>query len=50
MEDSQLANARLFRRFQAVEHMAEEDQLTIIRVIDAMIAQRRVASALAPVD
>lgn len=48
--DSTLANARLFRRFQALEHLGEEDQLTVIRVIDAMIAQQRVASAMAPVD
>jgi len=48
--DSTLANARLFRRFQALEHLGEEDQLTVIRVIDAMLAQQRVASAMAPVD
>jgi transcriptional regulator with XRE-family HTH domain len=50
VEDSQLANARLFRRFQALEHLAQDDQETVIRVIDAVIAQRRMASALAPVD
>ncbi len=48
--DSTLANARLFRRFQALEHLGEEDQLTVIRVIDAMLAQQRVASAMVPVD
>lgn len=48
--DSTLANARLFRRFQALEHLGEEDQSTVIRVIDAMLAQQRVASAMAPVD
>ena len=45
-----LANARLFRRFQALEHLGEEDQLTVIRVIDAMLAQQRIASAMVPVD
>lgn len=50
IEESQLANIRLFRRFQALEQLAEEDQHTIIRVIDAMIAQSRVTSALEPVD
>jgi len=50
VEDSRLANARLFRRFQALEHLAQDDQETVIRVIDAVIAQRRMASALAPVD
>jgi hypothetical protein len=49
-EQSNLANIRLFRRFQAVQHMAEEDQQTVMRIIDALIAQRRIPSALAPVD
>lgn len=49
-EQSNLANIRLFRRFQALEHMDEEDQQTVMRVIDAFIAQRRVASAITPVD
>ena len=48
--DGQLASARLLRRFQALEHLAAEDQHTVIRVIDAMIAQQRVTSALTPVD
>jgi transcriptional regulator with XRE-family HTH domain len=50
IEDSQLANVRLFRRFQALERLGEEEQQTVMRVIDAMVAQHRVASALAPVD
>ncbi len=50
IEDSQLANIRLFRRFQALERLGEEEQQTVMRVIDAMIAQHRVTSALAPVD
>lgn len=50
VEDSQLANVRLFRRFQALENLAEEDRETVIRVIDAMIAQRRVTFAMASVD
>lgn len=49
-EAEPLANSRLFRRFQALESMAQEDQETVIKVIDAMIAKQRVASALAPVD
>jgi transcriptional regulator with XRE-family HTH domain len=49
-EESTLANARLFRRFQALEHLHEDDQQTVIRVIDAMIAQQRVHKALNPVD
>ena len=50
IEDSQLANVRLFRRFQALERLGEDEQQTVMRVIDAMVAQHRVASALAPVD
>ncbi len=41
---------RLFRRFQALERLGEEEQQTVMRVIDAMVAQHRVTSALAPVD
>jgi transcriptional regulator with XRE-family HTH domain len=50
VEESPLANDRLFRRFKALETLVEEDRETVIKVIDAMIAQHRVASALAPVD
>lgn len=49
-EAEPLANSRLFRRFQVLEGMAQEDQDTVIKVIDAMIAKQRIASALAPVD
>lgn len=49
-EASQLANIRMFRRFQALEHMTEEDQQAIMRVLDAFIAQQRMASVLVPVD
>ena len=45
-----LANSCLFRRFQALEGMTQEDQETVIKVIDAMIAKQRIASALASVD
>lgn len=45
IEESNLANIRLFRRFQALEHMTEEDQQTVMRIIDALIAQQRVTSA-----
>lgn len=49
-EELALANTRLFKRFQALESLAEDDQQTVIKVIDAMIAKRRMASALTPVD
>ncbi|MDO7837513.1 helix-turn-helix transcriptional regulator [Sphingobium sp. HBC34] len=50
IEQSNLANIRLFRRFQALENLGQDDQQTVMRIIDALIAQQRVASALAPVD
>lgn len=50
IEESNLANIRLFRRFQALEHLGQEDQQTVMRIIDALIAQQRVTSALAPLD
>ena len=37
--ESDLANIRLFRRFQALEHPGQEDQQTVIR----FITQRRIA-------
>lgn len=49
-EAEPLANSRLFRRFQELEAMNQEDQETVMKVIDAMIAKQRIASALAPVD
>ena len=50
VEDSPLANSRLFRRFKVLEALTTDDQETVIKVIDAMIAKERMASALAPVD
>lgn len=50
VEDTPLASSRLFRRFQVLEALTPEDQETVIKVIDAMIAKERMASALAPVD
>lgn len=50
MEDTPLANTRLFQRFQAVESFEQEDQEAVIKLIDAMIAKHRMSAALAPVD
>ncbi|MCT8349991.1 MULTISPECIES: helix-turn-helix domain-containing protein [Photorhabdus] len=50
VEDSPLANSRLFRRFQVLERLAQEDQETVIKIIDAMIAKQRMESALLSVD
>lgn len=48
VEESPLANSTLFKRFKALEDFDEEDQATVIKVIDAMIAKRQVESALKP--
>lgn len=50
VEDSPLASSRLFKRFKVLERLASDDQETIIKVIDAMIAKQRMESALVPVD
>jgi transcriptional regulator with XRE-family HTH domain len=50
VEDSPLANSRLFKRFQVLERLAADDQEIVIKVIDAMIAKQRMESALVSVD
>lgn len=50
MEDSPLASSRLFKRFQVLEHLNQDDQDTVIKIIDAMIAKERVEAALTPVS
>jgi transcriptional regulator with XRE-family HTH domain len=50
MEDSPLASSRLFKRFQVLERLATDDQETVIKVIDAMIAKQRMETALTPLD
>jgi len=50
MEETPLANSMLFKRFQALETFNEEDRITIIKVIDAMIAKHRMEAALTPMD
>ena len=50
VEDSPVASSRLFQRFKVLEALTVDDQGTVIKVIDAMIAKERMASALAPVD
>lgn len=49
MEDSPLANSRLFKRFQVLEHLNQDDQDTVIKIIDAMIAKGRSEAVLIPV-
>jgi hypothetical protein len=50
VEDSPVASSRLFQRFKVLEALTADDQGTVIKVIDAMIAKEHMASALAPVD
>ena len=40
----------LFRRFQVLERFNDDDKQTVIKLIDAMIAKQRMASALTPMD
>lgn len=48
MEDSPLHNLRLLERFQALEDFSNEDQETVIKLIDAMIVKNKVEGAIKP--
>jgi len=50
IKDEPLANANLYRRFQTLEALNDEDRNTVISVIDAIIAKRQVENAIKPVD
>ena len=50
VEDTPLANNRLFKRFRAVEHLTDDDQEAVIKLIDAMIAKQQMQSVLQPLD
>lgn len=41
VEDAKLGSARLYRRFQALERLAEGDCEAIIKVIDAMVIRHQ---------
>ena len=47
-EQQHLKNLRLLERFHALEAFERDDQETIVKVIDAMIAKSRVENALKP--
>jgi len=49
-EDIPLGNARLFRRFQAVEGFDSEDREAVIRLIDGMIAKQQMQTTLTSLD
>ena len=50
IKDEPLASANLYRRFQTLEALNDEDRNTVISVIDATIAKRQVGNAIKPVD
>lgn len=50
VKDEPLANANLYRRFQTLEALNDEDRNTVISVIDAIIAKRQVENAMKPID
>lgn len=50
VDDNPLSSSRLFRRFQELESFDQDDQDTVIKVIDAVIAKRRVEGAMLSVD
>ena len=43
-----LNNSVLLKRFQALEKFSDDDQQTVIKIIDAMIAKQQVEKALKP--
>jgi transcriptional regulator with XRE-family HTH domain len=49
-EEMPLGNARLFRRFQAVESFDNEDREAVIRLIDGMIAKQQMQTTLTSLD
>ncbi len=50
VKDEPLANANLYRRFQTLEALNDEDRNTVISVIDAIIAKRQVENAMKPIE
>jgi hypothetical protein len=41
MDDAKLGSSRLYRRFQALEGLAEGDREAIIKIIDAMVIKHQ---------
>ena len=48
IEDTPLQDSSLFRRFREMETFNDDDKATVVNVIDAIIAKRRVEGALKP--
>lgn len=49
-KETPLGNNRLFKRFKAVEDFDGDDQETVIKLIDAMIAKQHMQSTLTSFD
>ncbi|MGD8617267.1 MAG: helix-turn-helix domain-containing protein [Gammaproteobacteria bacterium] len=49
-EDNPLGNARLFKRFKAVEGFDPDDREAVITLIDAMIAKQQMQTTLTSLD
>ncbi|WP_253868765.1 hypothetical protein [Microbulbifer sp. THAF38] len=49
-EESPIRNEVLFKRFKLLETFDDQDKDTVIRVIDAIIAQRQVEHAMRPLE
>jgi len=49
-EAPKLHNKRLMERFKVLEAFEDDDQDTVIKVIDAIVARRRMQDALRPID
>jgi len=49
-EDVTLHNTRLLQRLQELEGFEQDDQDTVIKLIDAMIAKQRVEQAMRPIE
>jgi transcriptional regulator with XRE-family HTH domain len=45
-----IANSRLLRRFQEVQNFDPDDQETVLKLLDAMVAKQRMAGAMQPLD
>ena len=50
MEDAPIRSELLHKRFKALETFDQEDQATVINVIDAIITKRQVEHAMRPLE
>lgn len=49
-KDNPLHNTRLIKRFRELERFDNDDQETVIKVLDAMIMKNRILGAMSPLD